>query len=331
MKDFDKALQKRHKYTSYKAHFKGLYMIVGIICTFLLICSAFFSSKFFAGWFGSLGESAIFAGAAVSVVIALFISVLTEKTLIYYDAQGIVEPVLGVSLFIFLALNVYGDFEGAADWGAEMVGEAPTDEKTSGIASTYSQQIEAIDAEIDAIEGKYFHWCGPHNTAHKCDLPDNKPYINRSDPKDIAAEAKIEELSAQRAELRSTMNGLLEQAGNQHAAELSAHGEKLTKTRGRMRGASVVCMGLYLMLSFWRHGYGKRAIEEMADSPYPTPEPNPEPNPEPEPEDDIQAMYEAEKQALQKQLEEQAREFDLLREELQATREAEQERLDGGK
>jgi len=325
MKDFDKALQKRHQYKSYKSHFKSLYMLVGIAGTFLLIASAFFSAKFFAAWFVDFGEGAIIIGAVISVAIAVFISVLTEKNLVYYDAQGIIEPVMGIMLFALLAINVYGDFEGSAEWGAEIVGAPPVDRKTSTLSSTYQTQIDAIDEEIDAIEGKYFYWCGPHNTAHKCDLPTNKPYINRSDPKDIKAEADIAALAAQRSELRDTMNSLLEQASGEHAAALNAHGNKLKKTKGRMRGASVVCMVLYLMLMLWRHGYGKRAVKEISS---PTPKPSPSPTSKPSAQD-IQHMYEAEKEALQKQLEEQAREFDLLREELQATKEAEQAREDG--
>lgn len=327
--DFDKSLEARHQFNSYKTHFRGLYQFVNFLCWVLLCASAFFSAKFFGSWFSQLGEPAIYIGFFISGLVALLIHVLTEKTLVYYDSQKTVEPLLSVILVGLLVLNVYGDLEGSAEWGTQLAGEAPTDTKTARLSETYTNQIDAIAAEIDAIEAENFYWCGVHRAAHKCDVPSNKPYINKSESSDIKALADIEKLENQRSELRATMNSLLSQAGAEFTANMESHANTVSRNKGRLRGASLACMTLFMLLSMWSHKYGKKAVQE---SPLPSPTPEPEPERAPK-EKQKRKPSKAEKKRLkearkkEKELEaflqEQARENSDLREELAALKESE--------
>lgn len=341
--DFDRSLQARHGYNSYKSHFKPLYLAVGGICWLLLAASAFFSAQWFAGTFSAIGEGALIVGAVASVIVALFIHLLTEKSMVYYDHQGMIEPVLGLALLFLVGLNAYGDFQGASRWGSEYVGEAPEDTKTGGISDNYNKQIDGIDKKIDGIEAFNFHWCEEHSERHKCDNPDNKPYINKSEKSDRKAVRDIEKLNAQRLGLVASMDSLTKVSMSEFSGKLSTHKEELKNAQTSMRGASVACMVLFMVLSYWRHGYGKKAIEEMGNTSNSEPETvdageaevvedeNPKQIESPSPAllaERDKAIEES--QRLRKELQDENRRYELLMEELKATHEAREDFFDGG-
>lgn len=263
LNDFQKGLVNKHAYHGFTSHFSGIYRGAQLFCFLLLCVSAVFSTAFFESYFSMLGEYAPYAGAFVSICIAVGIGALTSSVLSYWSAQQSVEPMLGTLLALLLVGNVLADFNGAQDLGESLVGVAPTDTKTSEIAGIYEPQISAIDAEVDAIEAKNFYWCGTHKKAHKC--PDAGFHIHPT--QDRKAVAQIEALKAQKAELVSTMNGLLQSNGEAHSSALSTHAEKVEKARGRMRFGSLACTALFLLLSMWSHKYGVRAVSELKTHP----------------------------------------------------------------
>lgn len=262
--EFEKQIYEKFSYSNYTSHFIGVFKATGLLSFILLTVSALFSAKFFESYFiGIFAENAIYAGLAVSAFIAVMISIINDKFLIYWHYQKTVEPLLGVALIAFIGFNFYADFKGAPEWANEIVGFAPTDSKTSEIGGIYSPQIKGIDSEIDAIQQKEFYWCESHKTAHRCELASY--YI---DPKrDKKHVLKIEQLRAQKAELLATMNTLLSDANTNHQTDLNGYNDKLNANRGRMRFGSVVATCFYMLISFWRLKFGVIFVEEMAETP----------------------------------------------------------------
>jgi len=258
MNDFDKSLQAKHSYKSYKAHFEPVYRAAQGFKIILLGISCIFSAYFFSAWTAFLGEYAIYGGAALSMLLAIIIGVFTEKVLVYWSAQRMVEPLLGAILFSSIALNIYADFNGAENLGAEIVGNAPIDSKTGEIGGIYQPQISSIDAQIDEIEAKAFYWCGTHSKAHKC--PDAGFFVDKK--QDRKAIAEIANLKAQKATLVNTMNTLLGDNGKAFNEALNAHSDNVTQSKSKMRFGSLICTFFYLAFSMWAHKYGLRAISE---------------------------------------------------------------------
>lgn len=265
--DFERSLISRASYNGYKDLFQSVYEFGGAIMAFCLAFSAMLSAKFYASWFAFLGEGAIFAGGIVAAAIAYFIYDLHHKAVKYRSAQKRNEPVLTSLLWGLVALSIYADLSGGAEWGASLTGEAPADAKTAELGGIYGPQIEAINKEIEGIEGREFHWCGTHNQAHKCESA--QFYVDPvSDKKHVA---RINTLKAQRDKLQADMSGLLSQAGEAHGQATKQHYEKLERNQGTLRGAGIIAVLVALLLGYWRHDYESRAIGEIRSRPAFTP------------------------------------------------------------
>lgn len=258
MNDFDKSLIAKHSYKSYKSHFEPVYRVAQGFKIMLLGISCIFSSYFFSAWTEFLGEYAIYGGAAISMLLAVAIGVFTEKVLIYWSAQKMIEPLIGSILLASITLNIYADFNGAENLGAEIVGNAPTDSKTAEISGIYTPQIESINTQIDDIEAKAFYWCGVHSKAHKC--ADAGFFVDKK--QDRKAIAEIATLKTQKASLVGTMNTLLGDNGKAFNEALNTHSANVTQSKSKMRFGSLICTFFYLAFSIWAHKYGLRAISE---------------------------------------------------------------------
>lgn len=319
MNDFDKSLKDKHTYKSYKAHFAPVYRGAQFFKMILLGISCAFSMYFFAGYFGMFGEASIYIGFATSVLLSIIIGITTGKVLLYWSYQKTLEPLLTAVLVLCIGLNIYADFNGAQVLGEELSGLAPTDTKTSEINGIYSPQIASIDKEIDELESKHFYWCATHKKAHKCDVANF--YI---DPKkDRAIVAKIDGLKKRKANLVDTMSGMIAENHETHTVALNTHSEKVENNKNRMRFGSVVCTIFYILFSMWAHNYGLRAITETNETQTVT---------QRNPQAPRNAMRNTQggSVTIQEEINEhwQAQEddFDDLREELNAMREAEKKR-----
>ncbi len=260
--DWEKSLLSKYSYDGYSNHFQLVYRLAHFGSWVLLFISAMLSGKFFESFFASAGEFAFYIGWGVSFAIAIAIGIFTDKVMVYYNAQKHIEPLLGSILIALILFNVYADYQGGPEWSHRIIGEAPTDTRTSEIAGIYTPQIKAIESQIDAIEQREFYWCGTHMNAHKCDQA--QYYVDpKADKKHVA---KISELANQKARLVDTMNGLLQSNGEQYGAKVNEHTAKIETTKSRMRMGSLVCTGLFLVLSFWMHSYGNRFVSEATDT-----------------------------------------------------------------
>ena len=257
-KDFETKIQQKYGYANYAAHFRGLYGISGVFGYALLALSACFSAAFFAQYLDFFGENSIYAGFFLSCVVAFFIGYLVEKASVYYHWQGLAEPLVTTLAVGLVVLNIYADYEGAPELGKRSMGSPPADQKTASIRDTYLPQIDAIDAEIDQIEAREFHWCGVHNKAHKCEHANF--YIHPKN--DRVHVAKIEDLKAQKKDLLASMDKQLSDAGAMHKSSYDEYSSTLKKRQNGLRLGTLICTTVYLLLAFWRLKYGVRMLTE---------------------------------------------------------------------
>lgn len=259
--DFELEIVAKATYTGYKDLFQSVYEASGVAMILALAFSAFLSSRFYATWFASLGSASLFVGGIIACGVSYFIYDLHGKSIVYRRKQKKNDPLLTVLLWGLVALSVYADLSGGAEWGAEMTGASPTDSKTTELNGIYSPQIAAINTEIDGIEAREFYWCGTHGKAHKC--LSAQEYIDPKHDKDAVLE--IQQLKAKRDTLQSTMNGLLADAGKQHNQATSRHYDRLESNQGAMRGAGIFAVAFALLIGYWRDGYESKALAEIMD------------------------------------------------------------------
>lgn len=267
MTKYHKNVARKYQYKDYTTHFKLLYQFSKLVKLVCLLASIAFSTFFFKSLADNMfPEYSIFIGFIASVIVAVFLSITTDKMIVFHEKHKGKNSVIDVTavdpfvLIMFLGCVIGGisaDFFGSPELSAHYIGSAPTDTTSAGTASLYKDQVKDIDKQVYDLQTLNYYWCKPHQKAHRC----NQAGFYVDPVKDRKVTAKIEALQDQKAETQSTMTTFLSESSTRLNNDIATHTATLEKGKNRMQYASIIATSVFLLLSVWGHKYGRETVK----------------------------------------------------------------------
>lgn len=250
--NLQKAFMNKYAGKDYFNRYINLYRLTAIPELLVLIVSAVLSWK----WWESIAFVQDYAGS-LSPIIAGFFTVFVSVSIWYlttHQAQLLLSEsqpdIWAIPLVLLIIFNVYTDWNGVP----------ALSEKIHALPVFEQSREDQLNQKIDAIYHNY-SWCGKHNTKHQCEfavVPGSPGQLTKS----------YERWGFHPTEDRQTIvlyQDQIRRLNNDYSTTKNKAVENRKKFTKTGRGGTLVCLTIFLFLSYWRHNFEFKAQKVSAN------------------------------------------------------------------